>query len=1013
MVRLKKLLLYITFIILSTPVFAQETAKFYEVEKEFRTGLHLYDRQQFNAAYHSFESVNKSLISHAELRLEENASLMLIQSSYYMAICDLELYHQGAENKLMAFVDRYPENPLSKTASFELGSFYYRQRDFKKAITWFEKTEVNILGTSMQNEFHFRFGYSLFEEEKFKEASAQFEKLIDKNSKYSYPAAYYDGIIQYKEKNYTQAIERFEFIKASKTYSEIAPSYICKIYYDQKNYSKCLSSVAEALQVAQVKNLNDIYLVGGASAFVLKDWAKAIEYYELASKKTTLNDLSTYELGYALFQNQLYQKSINYLKLNADKKNAYTQHSLYIIAQCFYELGDKQSARNAFSKASKLDQEKFITSSSLLNYAKLSYELNFYQNAIESFQDYLDEYPEAPEAEEAQSLLGESLLFTRNYKQAILILEKIQPRSKRANLAFQKVSYFRGIELFNETKYNEAISLFNQSLTISLDKKIQSLAWYWKGEAYYMLHNYDEALKFYSMFNQSNASDNTDINTEVNYQLGYTYFKKEDYKSAIVYFDRFIKSEIKANNAANAKKVNDAILRLADGYFVIKDYDKSLFNYNKIINDKASGSDYSLFQKSMILGLQNKQNDKIITLKLLLSSYPNSSYADDATYEIGNGYFVMNTVPDAISYFLNLIQKFPNSRYVPKSRLSLGLIYYNESQDEKALGMYKAIIGDYPGTEEAKEALLSIKNIYVDAGNADGYLNYVKTLPFASVSSGAQDSITYQAANNRYMLGDCENAISGFNNYIERFQNGNFVIEAHANRAECFMKTKREKSAIIDFEFLISNSNPKYLERSLVQAARIYFKNKEYLKSAQYYTQLESQAEFKDNYTEAISGALRSYAALNDSSGILKYSQRVLAFEKSSIEDQYLANLYLGRYYYSTGKIEEADNAFRAVAKLTKTEAGAEAKYMLASILFMKGKYLDAQQACFDLSNQVPAYEYWVAKGFIILAETYAKLGNDFQAKSTLQSIIEEYSITDDGVIEEANKKLVELNQPK
>lgn len=1013
MVLFKKLLLYIPILFISITSYSQETAKYYEIEKDFRTGMHLFERQQFNAAFNSFELVNKHLINQSELSLNENASLMLIQSTYYMAICDLELYHQGAENKLMAFVEKYPENPLSKTASFELGSFYYRQKDFKKAISWFEKTEVKLLGSAMQNEFHFRFGYSLFEEDKYNDASVQFEKLIDKNSKYTYPAAYYDGIIQYKEKNYSLAIERFEFIKASKTYAEVAPSYLCKIYYDQKNYAKCLTAVSDAVKVPQVKNINDIYLIGGASAYVLKDWAKTIEYYELASKKSPLNELATYELGYAFFQNQLYQKSIDFLKNNADKKNAYTQHSLYIIAQSFYQLGDKQSARNAFSKASKLDQEKFITSSSLLNYAKLSYELNFYQTAIESFQDYLDEYGETPEAEEAQSLLGESLLFTRNYKQAIQILEKISPRSKRANLAFQKVSYFRGVEMFNESKYTEAIKLFNQSLAIALDKNIQSLAWYWKGEANYMLNNYDEALKYYSMFNQSNASENTDLNTEVNYQLGYTYFKKEDYKSAIVYFDRFIKAETKANNLANTKKLNDAILRLADGYFVIKEYDKALFSYNKIINDKATGSDYSLFQKSMILGLQNKQNDKIVTLKSLLSNYPTSSYADDATYEIGNGFFVMNTIPDAITYFLNLIQKYPNSRYVAKSRLSLGLIYYNESQDEKAIGMYKAIIGDYPGTEEAKEALLAIKNIYVDAGNADGYLNYVKTLPFASVSSGAQDSITYQAANNRYMIGDCENAINGFNNYIERFQNGNFIIEAHANRAECFMKTKREKSALIDFEFLISNSNPKYLERSLLNAARIYFKSKEYIKSATYFTQLESQAEFKDNYMEAISGSLKSYAALNDSSGILKYSQKVLTFEKSSIEDQYLANLYLGRYYYSTNRIDDADAAFRAVAKLTKTEAGAEAKYMLASILFMKGKYLDAQQACFDLSNQVPAYEYWVARGFIILAETYGKLGNDFQAKSTLESIIEEYSVKDDGVIDEANKKLLELSQPK
>lgn len=1013
MVLNRKLFLYILLFIGSNVAFAQESAKFREIEKEFRTGLHLFDRAQYNAAYQSFSKVNESLIKDSKLDLDDDANIILVQSIYYKAICDLELYHQGAEKQLMAFVEKYPENPLAKTASYEIGSFYYRQKDYKKTIEWFAKTDKGLLSKQSQNEFDFRYGYSLFEEDKFEEASSYLDNLIDKNSKYSYPAAYYDGIIQYKNKNYSLALTRFEFIKESKTYADIAPFYICKIYFDQKNYLQTLQNVESAVKVSTVKNINELYLMAGSSAFAIKDWNKTIEFYELAAKKTSLNDLANYELGYAFFQTQLYQKTIDYLKLIADKKTPYTQHALYLMGQSFYQMKDKPSARNAFLKASKLDQEKFLSSSSLLNYAKLSYELNFYQSAIESFQDYLDAYPETAEAEDAQSLLGEALLYTRNYKQAIEILEKIQPRSKRANMALQKVSYYRGLELFNETKYNEAMKLFNSSLSNPLDRSIQALSWYWKAETYYQLANFDEALKYFTLFNQSEVVADANLNSAVNYQLGYTYFKKEDYKSSIVYFDRFTKSEQKLGAAANTKKLNDAVLRLADGYFMIKEYDKALFSYNKIINDKYAGSDYSLFQKSMILGLQNKQNDKIVTLKTLLAQYPNSIYADDATYEIGNGYFIMNTVPDAIKYFLMVIQTFPNSRYVAKSRLSLGLIYYNEQEDEKATAMYKAIISDYPGTEEAKEALLAIKNIYVDAGNADAYLNYVKTLPFASVSSGAQDSITYQAANNRFLLGDCENAINGFNNYIERFPTGTFAMEAHANRAECFMKSKREKSALIDFDYLINNSNPKYLERSLLQAARITYRLKEFDKAAKYYTQLETQAEFKENYMEAISGALKSYGALNDTSGILKYSQKIIAFDKSSNEDLYLANLYLGRYYMQLNNIDEADRYFRNVSKMTKTEPGAEAKYMIAKILFIKGKYLDAQQACFDLSNQVPSYEYWVAKGFIILAETYSKLGNDFQAKSTLQSIIEEYSVDNDGIKEEANKKLSELTQPK
>ena len=120
------------------------------------------------------------------------------------------------------------------------------------------------------------------------------------------------------------------------------------------------------------------------------------------------------------------------------------------------------------------------------------------------------------------------------------------------------------------------------------------------------------------------------------------------------YFDKFLKGIDRASVIDN-KKINDATLRLADGYFVIKDYDKALFSYNKIANDHIGGTDYALFQKGIILGLQGKQNDKIVTLKQVLNNYTKSAYADDATFEIANSYFSMNNNSDATLYFNNLI----------------------------------------------------------------------------------------------------------------------------------------------------------------------------------------------------------------------------------------------------------------------------------------------------------------------------------------------------------------------
>ena len=54
-------------------------------------------------------------------------------------------------------------------------------------------------------------------------------------------------------------------------------------------------------------------------------------------------------------------------------------------------------------------------------------------------------------------------------------------------------------------------------------------------------------------------------------------------------------------------------------------------------------------------------------------------------------------------------------------------------------------------------------------------------------------------------------------------------------------------------------------------------------------------------------------------------------------------------------------------------------------------------------------YDYWVAKGFLLLADVYLASGNVFQAKETLKSIIEHYTGPDLGEI--AAQKLNELEE--
>ncbi|MEY2799469.1 MAG: hypothetical protein RI934_457 [Bacteroidota bacterium] len=990
-------------LVLVQNTFAQQSAKNTDPDKIYKEALNLYDNRKFVAAHKLFEEVEKAIDQQKNEKDSKDISLLRINAEFYAAVCGLELFNDNAVNLLLHFVTHYPENPNAKLASFELGNFYYRQANYPAAIEWYNKTDPSNFSANQRLEYHFRNGYALFQEKKFDKAIVNLKRVKSNTSKYAYPATYYEGLAYYEIKKYKEALASLSKLKDSKTYAEVIPYTIVKINYDLPNYEEVLTYTAGILNTPKLKNEREILVLAASSANMTKKFELAINYYELARKKQALNDQESYELANAYFQSGKFAESIKTAEQIAERKNIFSQYALYLMGHSYIGINDKQAARNAFWKSGRLPFENNVKEEANFNYGKLSYELQFNQTAIETFQAFLKKYKKSAHVNEAASLLGEALLSTKNYKEAIVILEGLEEKSTASNLALQKVNFYRGIELINNGELKAAIDLLNKANVLNGDKGISANANYWKADCYYQLADYDNALKYFSLYSQTSAAA-PDLANLVNYQLGYTYFKKEEYKSAVFYFDKFLKGIDRASVVDN-KKINDATLRIADGYFVIKDYDKALFSYNKIANDHIGGTDYALFQKGIILGLQGKQNDKIITLKQVLNNYTKSAYADDATFEIANSYFSMNNNNDATLYFNNLIQLYPGSRYVAKARLSLGLIYYNEEKDELALSSYKAIITEYPGSEEAKEALLAIKNIYVDAGTGDEYLTYLKSLPFASVSANAQDSISYQSANTRYLKADYDNAIAGFNSYLTKFPEGIFSTEAHANRAECYLKLVKDDAALIDFNFIIDKNKTTYLERALLLAARINFRNKEYTKAAAQFKQLEEVAEYKENYAEAIGTAMRAYMNLNDTISTAAYANKIIAYEKSASDDINLAHLYLGKLYYKQNNRKAAAGEFEIVTKNTKTAVGAEAKYYLAQILFDEAQYLPAQQACFDLSNQVPSYEYWVAKGFILLADTYHKLGNDFQAKSTLQSIIDEYEGTDD-IVTEAKSKL-------
>ena len=977
------------------------------LNKNYQSGLELLHKEKYVAASQQFKLVEQSRAK-ASTQQESNAELSLIKENakFYTAVCALELGNDDAENLFMEFIREYPLNSNTKLAYFHVGKSYFAQNNYAKALEWFEKTDPSSLSQKQRLEYQFKQGYAYFQLNDFEKAEPLFEAVKKEDSQFKESATYYFAYINYLNKEYKTALANFEKLKGSPTYEASYPYYITSMYYLDQRYDDVIEYAIPAMAKTKQQFEPEMLSLVAASYFAKSEFKNSEKYFaEFYSKdkNQTKNNLFIYQYGYSLFQNAKYKEAITVLeKLNAD--DVYLQNGMHTLGRASLKLNNKEKARSAFFRASRLDFDKNIQEEAWLSYTRLSYELEFNSQALESIQAFIKQFPASKKMNEARILQAEILLTSKNYQTAIDILEPLQNKSQEAKEAYQKATYFRGLEYYNERAFPNALSMFLRSGNFKEDKEIYALSVYWMAESMYELRKYGEAVKTFEQFLELPAAEKTDVYNFANYALGYSAFEDEKYTKAANYFERFLRG-----NDKDAKTVTDATIRLADAYFVNKNYGDAMTNYNKIINGKLTGEDYALFQRGMIQGLQKQEDSKITTMQSLLSKFPSSNYADDAGFETAYTYFDKGNFDKAKSDLVDLVAKYPRSSYVPRALVTIGLVQYNQDQDEPALESFKKVIRDYPSAPEAKQALESIKNIYVDKGDANGFIAYAGTTPLGNYSNSEQDNIVFQAANNIYLRGDAKGAFEAINAYFDKFPKAIHDKEAKFIRAESLVKLGRSAEAIADYDYILNDWTSDYTERSLVSVSKVLMAEGKYNEAIVYLKRLETTADYKVHYSYAVNNLLKAYNALGMADDMMKYAEIIKTADKSSEEEKNSSDLFIGKAYMLKADTAQAVKAFNNVVAKTKTIAAAEAKYNLALVQYAKGDYKTSQKTCFDLINNMPSYDYWVAKSFILLSDNYLALKDKLQAKSTLLSIIDNYDGKDD-IIPTAKEKLAKIN---
>ncbi|HET6243019.1 MAG: tetratricopeptide repeat protein [Bacteroidetes bacterium] len=985
---------------------AQQSLIHSDPDKHYKLAMELYNKEKFAAARVYFEkAVNSNKNSHSEI---------ITNCDFYSAMCAVELFHSDAEDKLNNFIEKHPESPKVGMAVFKLGNYHYRKKKFKDAIKSYELVDIYELSTDELAEYYFKAGYSYYETGKFDEASKMFYEIKDVDTRYTNPANYYYSHIAYTTKNYETALIGFQRLQSEPVFGPIVPYYISQIYFLQKRYELVIEYAPPLLQTEDVKRAPEVARLIGESYFKLNEFEKSIpflEQFRKASGRLTRED--AYQLGFAYLQTAIYDKAIELFQQVTKVEDELAQNAYYQIGRAYLKQDNKNFARNAFSSASKFDFDKVVKEDAMFTYAKLSYELsnNPFNEAIEALHFYIKAFPGTDRADEAYKYLLNVFFTTRNYKEALVTIESIGKKTKDLEYAYQKMAYYRGVDLFNTANFTAAVIHFDKALSFPLDKNINAQSQYWKSEALFNQRKYDEAITSYQTFLFEPGAAALPEYFTANYNLGYAYFKKKNYPAAILWFRKYTS----ITPIEDTKKVNDALLRIGDSYFITKNYENAVDYYGQAANLKMSNSDYALFQKAVCLGLTGKQEAKLPVLESIIKDYPASFYAVDAKFEIGKTYLALGDNQKALTYFNKIVNEHPNSPVVSKAMIKQGLIYYNQKEDEKSATIYKKVINDYPGTPESHQALLGFKNISIAQGKAEEYSSFVEKLPFANVTRTSLDSTFYESAEGLYLKGDCQEAIINFNNYLQKFPEGVFVLQVNFYLSECHFKAKQYEMAIKGYLFVVAQPRNIFTEKSLAKTAHIYFEQKNYIQAKLAYEKLEKQSEHSALLMDARIGLMRTNFILKDLQTAKEYADKVMVMENISQKVINEANLIQAKASLEQNAFDKAYEKFKMVAEnAPSNELGAESKYNMAYVRYLQQKYSESEKEIFALADKFSAFDYWVAKAFILLSDNYLAQNDAFQAKHTLQSIIDNYEGDDlKTLAREKLKSIIDAEKPE
>lgn len=973
----------------------------------------LYQRSSTKWFDDSFELTDKHLFSAAKYAFQalpagETPTEINIHSDFNQAIAGLKIENPHAEDGVYVFIRKNPIHPLANDAAHILGDFFFDKRNYREAIPAYNKVNVSKIGYEQGSEVIFKKGYAYFQLRDYTNALINFNAVKTHNSPYTPDAYYYAGFIALEQGKYEQAIQGLREADKSSFYASRVPALLAAIYYRQGYFDELIAYAEPVVQNRpNLESKEKIHLYLAEAYFEKGNFEKAAQNYDafVNAKRGDLNRTQVYRAGVAQFEIKNYQRATDYLKVSAVGEDRLAQVSSYFLGHAYIKLNNPQFASNSFSAAYKSNADMQIKEDAMVNFAKVNLDRGNFQEAVNALDTYLETFPQGSYRSEAENLLTDALINTSNYLRAIDQLEKMPKKSERLRGAYQKITFYQGIVYYRDRKHDLATALFDKSLREPVDRGLLMETYFWKGENFAAQEKLTEAAKAYEQALAQRPDLKNPLTAKTHYGLGYALFNTQQYAKAEFHFRSYVDL---MQGSIDPQNYDDALIRLGDVYYVQKKFIDAQTIFQRAIRERNDFIDYAYFRSGVVFNFQNRNQEAVNELTTLINNYPNSLYLEDAIFQKSQILMEMTNYAEASDGFTRLIGTRPSSPFIPFALEGRAIANFSMQNYNATIEDYKRILDNHPNASNAEAALVGLQETLALQNRSGEFGQYLSKYRGSNPDSKSVQSLEYEAAKNLYFSNSTQQAINAFSNYLKNYPQSSNKPEALFFIGDSYMRLGRKNEALETFYQLEKERSSPQRIRAVQRIASLELENEAFEKAIPFLQEALSNARNQVEEYDALKGLMNANYKLNRFELSIGFADRIINLGSVVPDAIPQALLVKAKGQLKMNKTSEAERTFESLVKDYKTVHGAEGLYLWAEIKNKGGNFEDSNNLIFDYSNAFSSYDYWFGRSFILIAENYKKLGEDFQAKATLESIIE--NAANEEIKRMARERLNQLN---